>query len=117
MGKAIVNNQSLRALLAILGLLACGCDRPMDTPVRPLISAVSASPFAVDLEFDRPQSRASASSKLNYSLRKVGTEGPGTAPSSVQFIDTLFGETVRLVFPIGTLEETAAASRPAHNDR
>ena len=111
------NSRSVLAFVGALGLLACGCDRPVDAPVRPLISAASASPFAIDLDFDRPQSRASISSKADYSLKRAGTGGPGTSPTRVQFIDTLFGETVRLVFPLGTMEDSAAYEVTVHGAR
>ena len=102
----MMNSRRLASWTLLAALAACGCDRPVATPSLKAVSAASASPFAVDVAFDRPQSRLEVANKSHYSIRRVGADGPGAVPQSVQFIDTLFGETVRTTFPLGTLEDS-----------
>ena len=82
-----------------------GCDRPVVPAERPqAIAAYSASPFAIDVRFDRPLDRTSASTASHYSV--TGPTQTRVTPTRVAWVDTLFGETVRLFFPLGALEDS-----------
>jgi hypothetical protein len=86
-----------------LGLL--GCSRPLVPEVIPEAIAVrSASSFAVDVAFDRPLAGASATQTSHYALTPPA--GDRVAPVRATLVDTLFGQTVRLFFPLGTFEDS-----------
>jgi hypothetical protein len=95
------------SLLALPPLALLGCDRPLVPAVTPDVFSVhSASSFAVDLGFDRPLERASATQASRYAL--IRPTGDRVAPIRATLIDSLFGQTVRLFFPFGTLEDSTA---------
>ncbi len=101
-----LKRRSARVLLAGLAWLSLpGCDRPLEFPPTPAIQTFSSSPFAVDLAFDRPLSRTDAGNLDHYSLRLE--TGERLVPIRASLVDTLFGETLRLFFPIGTLPDSA----------
>lgn len=92
-------------LVVLPPLALFGCDRPLVPAVTPeVISVHSASSFAVDVAFDRPLERTSATQASRYAL--VQPAGDRVAPMRATLIDSLFGQTVRLFFPLGTLEDS-----------
>jgi hypothetical protein len=93
------------SLTASSAIVLHACDRPVvPVPALRTISAYSASPFAVDLGFDRPLDLASASLASNYVLLRP--TGERVTPVRAVWVDTLFGETVRLLFRVGTLDDS-----------
>lgn len=93
------------SLLVLPPLALVGCDRSVAPAVTPaVISVQSASSFAVDLGFDRPLERTSATEASRYTL--IQPAGDRVAPVRATLIDSLFGQTVRLFFPLGTLEDS-----------
>src|SRR5882672_11962243 len=90
-------------VLPVLVLLAC--DRPV-VPMagQEVVSVHSASSFAVDVGFDRPLARTSATQLSDYVLTLPA--GDRIAPTFAMLADSLFGETVRLFFPLGTFEDS-----------
>ena len=92
-------------LVLLSGLGLCSCDAPKVTRAIPdLLAAHSATSFAVDLEFASPLERTSAEQATRYAL--VKSSGERVTSARAVLIDSLFGETVRLVFPLGTLEDS-----------
>src|SRR5437762_1436700 len=93
------------ALLALPPLALLGCDRAVVPEATPdLISVHSASSFAVDIAFDRPMGRASVEQVSRYTL--IEPAGDRVAPARAVLIDSLFGQTVRLLFPLGTMADS-----------
>jgi len=92
-------------LLVLPPIALLGCDRPLVPESTPYVIAVySASSFAVDVAFDRPLARTSATQASHYTLTRPA--GDRVAPDRAALVDTLFGETVRLFFPLGTFEDS-----------
>ena len=95
-----------RSLVVLLGLALNGCDRPVVPAERTqAIAAYSASPFAIDVKFEQPLNRTEALTVSHYSI--TGPTLARVVPTRIAWVDTLFGETVRLFFPLGTLEDSA----------
>lgn len=93
------------SLAALSPLTLHACDRPVaPAPTPQAITAYSASPFAVDLGFDRPLDRTSASQASHYVV--IRPTGERVTPVRAALIDTLFGQTVRLLYRVGTLEDS-----------
>lgn len=102
--------RALRAVALSLWILPplafVGCDRPVVPEARPEALAVhSASSFALDVAFDRPLARAGATQLSHYAI--ILPTGDRIAPVGATLVDSLFGQTVRLFFPLGTLEDSA----------
>src|SRR5207249_3476292 len=92
-------------VVALTAAALQGCDRPVTEFPHRVVTAYSASPFALDLAFDRPLSRTGAEVTAHYSL--LGPGGEPLVPIRAALIDTLFGQTVRLFFPLGALEDSS----------
>lgn len=99
-------------LLPLVPLVLLACDRPVVPEVTPEpITVQSASSFAVEVAFDRPLAPASASDVAHYVL--VQPTGGRVSPARAMLADSLFGQTVLLFFPLGTLEDSTKYSLTA----
>jgi len=93
------------ALACMVLIVSFGCDGPV-VPASPprTMAAYSASLFAIDVEFRRPLDRTSATQAFRYSV--TDPAGGRTVATRADWVDTLFGETVRLFFPLGALQDS-----------
>jgi len=101
--------RTLRAVALSLWILPpialVGCDEPVVPSVTSeAITVNSATSYAVVVAFDRPVSRASATQSSRYALTRPA--GDRLLPSRAALVDSLFGQAVQLVFPLGTLEDS-----------
>src|SRR5262249_10862487 len=87
----------------LLALYACDSPLVPEMPV-PEVAAYSASSFAIDVGFDRPLDRPSASQAAHYAVTRPS--GDRVIPVSAALEDTLFGQTVRLLFRLGTFQDS-----------
>jgi len=84
-----------------------GCDEPVVPSVTSeAITVNSATSYAVVIAFDRPVSRETATQSSRYALTRPA--GDRLLPSRATLVDSLFGQAVQLVFPLGTLEDSTA---------
>lgn len=94
---------AMLAGLLLVSVLACDGPLVPESP-PPAMVGYSASPFAIDVEFDRSLDRTSIADPLHYAV--TDSAGARSIPFRVTLVDTLFGRTVRLLFRLGTLTDS-----------
>ena len=97
----------MAAATCALILVMAGCDHPLvPEAARPALAAYSASSYALDVEFDQPLDLASATDTSRYAVTDL--VGGRIVPTRITAIDTLFGMTVRVFFPLGALQDSTS---------